>query len=232
MTTPWVPYKQALLSFQDTIQTNTKKLSYQVNIEWPKWPMNLQKVKYHTRNCFLNCCCNFAFSELCITRRYTLNVSSLLNLQPKWQWGWFKFNPFLKIILEFGIPAGCVQSLIPLPKKLFPIVCLLKLTILVQIPLKPLHLFSLAVIANLKFSIPCALTRFIFSSFRDSCVFCCTIALKLKYRWISSYLFANQISSSLPYSDALLAPSNAFFGPLASRKAAWVRRKWAVNLSA
>ena len=36
----------------------------------------------------------------------------------------------------------------------------------------------------------------------------------------------------LPYSDALLAPSDAFSGPLKSREAACVWQKWAVNLSA
>ena len=36
----------------------------------------------------------------------------------------------------------------------------------------------------------------------------------------------------LPYSDVLLAPSDAFFGPLASGKAAWNWQKLAVNLSA
>ena len=36
----------------------------------------------------------------------------------------------------------------------------------------------------------------------------------------------------IPYSDALLAPSDAFSGPLKSREAACVWQKWAVNLSA
>ena len=36
----------------------------------------------------------------------------------------------------------------------------------------------------------------------------------------------------VPYSDALLAPSDAFSGPLKSREAACEWQKWAVNLSA
>ena len=49
-----------------------------------------------------------------------------------------------------------------------------------------------------------------------------------KYHWF----LAIKHRQTLRYSDALLAPSDAFFGPLASRKAAWVWQTWAVNLSA
>ena len=52
--------------------------------------------------------------------------------------------------------------------------------------------------------------------------------------WLTSAISGrkNENNPLLPYSDALLAPSDAFSGPLKSREAACVWQKWAVNLSA